>query len=98
MENSMRAMTRKLLISSMTVVTMTMVAGCFHNADDCTKTQTCPTTATDGGSGGSGGTGGTGGTPDECVPHVATGPVGDSCGVFVSSSKGNDSNDGSKDR
>ena len=31
-----------------------------------------------------------------CDPSVEKGPVGDKCGVFVSSSKGSDSNDGSK--
>src|SRR5262245_35774652 len=51
-----------------------------------------------GGSGGSGGAGGTGGTPPGCIPSGNSTPVDDSCGVFVSSSKGSDTNDGTKER
>ena len=48
-----------------------------------------------GGAGGDGGAGG--GLPAGCIPSEAGGPVDDSCGVFVSSSLGDDgSGDGSK--
>src|SRR5689334_4542816 len=36
------------------------------------------------------------GTPVGCVPSMTTMPVGDECGVFVSSSLGMDANGGSK--
>ena len=54
--------------------------------------------AHDGGDGASGGDGGGGGsTPTECIPAVATpDPVGDDCGLFVSSSLGDDGNAGTK--
>jgi hypothetical protein len=67
-------------------------SGCFHNADDCTKTQTCPST----GGGGSGGSGGTGGAPPECIPAGTSSPIGDDCGVFVSADVGSDAGDGTK--
>ena len=53
-----------------------------------------------GGSGGEGGQGGSGGsTPAECIPSEATDAVGANCGVFVSSSLGDDAgNDGSRDK
>ncbi|MCC6554909.1 MAG: hypothetical protein IT372_18200, partial [Polyangiaceae bacterium] len=41
------------------------------------------------------GPGGGGGTPAGCVPSENADPVGD-CGVFVSSSLGDDANDGTK--
>lgn len=47
------------------------------------------------GGGGSGGTGGAGGAPPECIPGVASAPVDDTCGVFVSAG-GKDTNDGKK--
>src|SRR5262245_52051924 len=37
------------------------------------------------------------GTPPECIPSDNVEPVDDSCGVFVSISKGKDSGDGTKD-
>ncbi|MEJ7732993.1 MAG: hypothetical protein WKG00_27825 [Polyangiaceae bacterium] len=49
-----------------------------------------------GGSGGEGGQGGSGGgTPTACVPSEVSDAVASECGVFVSSSLGDDANDGS---
>ncbi len=49
------------------------------------------------------GTGGGGGTTSTtidpgCIPSNGSSPVDDSCGVFVSSSKGKDTNEGTKDK
>ncbi|MCC6557519.1 MAG: PGRS family protein [Polyangiaceae bacterium] len=44
------------------------------------------------------GTGGGGGTPAGCVPSENASPVGNECGVFVSSSLGDDANDGTKEK
>src|SRR5262249_14099659 len=53
-------------------------SGCiFHYEDDCEATHDCPL--------GSGG-----GPPAGCGPRMNSTPVDDTCGVFVSSSKGND--------
>lgn len=49
-----------------------------------------------GGGGGTGGDGGGGGIPAGCVPSDIDMPVASTCGVFVSSSLGDDSNEGSK--
>jgi hypothetical protein len=65
---------------------------------DCEFLDTCPVPLT--GSSGSGGNGGSGGgTPDECIPSKNTNAVDDSCGVFASSSLGDDTTgDGTKDK
>ncbi|MBI4699808.1 MAG: PGRS family protein [Deltaproteobacteria bacterium] len=67
-------------------------AGC---SSDCEDTGTCvPGTSTSSSSGGGGG--GEGGAATAgCVPAEAEGPVGDSCGIFVSS-QGSDDAAGSK--
>ncbi|MCC6554913.1 MAG: hypothetical protein IT372_18220, partial [Polyangiaceae bacterium] len=62
-------------------------AGCGTAHDDIYK----PLTEGPGGTGGGGG----GGMPAGCIPSENADPVGD-CGVFVSSSLGDDENDGSK--
>ena len=62
-----------------------LVGGCFFSLD-CADDQTCPP--------GTSGTTSTGTGPMNCDPTA--GPVGASCGVFVSSSMGNDKNDGGK--
>ncbi|EYF00001.1 hypothetical protein [Chondromyces apiculatus] len=52
------------------------------------------TDSTSTGGGGNGGSGG--GTPAECVPSLSSGAVDESCGVWVSRSRGDDGNDGSR--
>jgi hypothetical protein len=66
--------------------------GCFHPENDCEKLQNCAPEPT---GGGGSGTGGTGGAPPECIPGVASAPVDDTCGVFVSAA-GKDTNEGKK--
>jgi hypothetical protein len=85
---------------------MFAVAGCYNLGGDCKITLTdCGSGGTGGGGiGGAAGTGGSagtagsgpGGAPPECVPSNNTSPVEESCGIFVSSSLGDDSFDGSK--
>ena len=57
-------------------------ASCFDYVDDCTLSLTCPP-----------GTGTDSGMPTACDPTKASGPVADSCGVFVSPA-GDDGNAG----
>jgi len=73
------------------------LAGCLVNTPiNCENALVnCPTTGmTSSGTGGGGGGGG--GMPVGCVPSESAQPVGDDCGVFVSSSLGADSNAGTK--
>ena len=71
-------------------------AGCSNLADDCTENLRPPCYPAT--SAGAGGDGGGGGTPVGCVPSENADPVADECGVFVSSSMGNDMNGGTKDK
>lgn len=74
-----------------------ITAGCYDAFHDCTF-WLC---GTGGGGTGGGGTGGTTTTTIDpgCHPSVTPNPVRDDCGLFVSSSKGDDKNDGkSKDK
>jgi hypothetical protein len=57
-------------------ITFAFIAGCKSSA----------------GESGSSGTGGDGGPPPACVPSANSGPVADTCGVFVSSEHGDDTN------
>ncbi|MEZ4306588.1 MAG: hypothetical protein R3F14_00860 [Polyangiaceae bacterium] len=68
--------------------------GCYSLSGDCELNYNCG----EGGTGGAGGTTTTGGAPPSCVPSNNSTPVADSCGVFVSSSKGEDTNAGTKDK
>jgi hypothetical protein len=77
-------------------------AGCGGDGPDCAKDNTCRSASTssgggEGGEGGQSGQGGQGGGPtSSCVPVEEDAPVDDSCGAFVSSSRGDDNNNGSK--
>jgi hypothetical protein len=75
-------------------------AGCFFVADfeDCSlfPHTGCPGGSSSGGDGGPGG--GDGGPPAGCVPNESVDPVSDACGVFVSSSLGDDGNAGTKEK
>ncbi|MFO0590467.1 MAG: PGRS family protein [Polyangiaceae bacterium] len=69
------------------------IAGCFFNdLDDC-RLNPMLACYEGSGTGGSGGTGGTTVSPT-CIPNQTGDPIEDGCGVFVSASKGKDSNDG----
>jgi hypothetical protein len=65
-----------------------LVAGCFDYQDNCELALDCPR-----GTNGSSSSGGhdAGPTPP-CIPSEIVGAVADTCGVFVSSSKGSDTN------
>jgi hypothetical protein len=73
--------------------------------DDCNNTFTCQGgtsgqggEAGNAGSGGEGGDGGQGGGPPAgCIPAEADGPIPDTCGIFVSSSKGSAGAAGTKE-
>ena len=95
------------LLSTSAIVVLMSSQGC-NEAQQCVDAGECTTTATGagssvGGSGqgaggsGQGGSGG-GGVDPGCIPSEAGDPVADTCGVFVSSSLGDDdSGDGTKD-
>lgn len=83
---------RSLAAGAGAVAVVTLgLASCFNYLDDCWRLGTCPP-----GVGGAGGSGGDGGVNTACVPSVNGEPVAESCGVFVSSSQGDDANDGSQ--
>ncbi|MBI4699824.1 MAG: DUF1565 domain-containing protein [Deltaproteobacteria bacterium] len=83
------------VLSALLVAAGLAAAGC---SSDCEDTGTCaPGASTSSSSSGGGGGGGEGGAAAAgCVPAEAEAPVGDDCGVFVSSSKGDDQAAGSK--
>ncbi|MBW2533478.1 MAG: hypothetical protein JRI55_18445, partial [Deltaproteobacteria bacterium] len=90
------------LLLTLTSSAALLTCACTSTADDCELTGTCGGAPPVGGSGGTGGTGGSGGdggggTPPECVPSEATEAVSDECGIFVSSSLGDDGNSGTKE-
>ena len=74
-----------------------LLSGC-NAAGDCDRNPIlgCGSWSVAPGSGGAGGGGG--GTPEGCVPSETADPVGDECGVFVSSSLWDDSNGGTKEK
>jgi hypothetical protein len=80
-----------------------IIPGCFDNEETCDRYNYCGDSGNGGTSGGGqggqggGGQGGQGGGPPvECIPSEAMGVVDDSCGVFVSSSKGTTGGAGTK--
>jgi hypothetical protein len=90
-------------------VAAALLAGCQDRADDCSLNYSCRSgsgssgtgggsSSSTGGGGSSTGGGGTGGMPASCVPSDAKGAVDDACGVFVSSSLGDDKNAGTKEK
>lgn len=69
--------------------------GCLSfAADDCEQNLALRCAAPTFGSTGTAGSGG--GTPADCVPRENPSPVKESCGIFVSSSLGDDTNTGTK--
>ncbi|WP_437600637.1 PGRS family protein [Sorangium sp. So ce590] len=76
------------------IAVSTATSGCdalsIGLTSDCDYLLTCPSFLSGGGGGGAGG-----GTPEGCVPNEAPAAVGDSCGVFVSTS-GDDKGVGTK--
>lgn len=75
---------------------MVAASGCYSLGSDCTFNYDCQ-----GGGGGGGGTtggGGSGGAPPGCIPSNNSTPVANDCGVFVSSTRGDDGNAGTKEK
>ena len=85
---------------AITALAAFVIVGC--GGDPACTGASCDGTSGAGASGASGASGagggaGSGATPAECVPNGATDAVQGGCGVFVSSSLGDDANDGTKD-
>jgi hypothetical protein len=101
------SMLRALVLVGVVPLALASGMGC-PNSDDCEKLGSCGpydgpgsggAGSSTGGAGGQGGQGGSGGnTPPDCVPSEAGGAVGAECGIFVSSSLGDDGNDGKQDK
>lgn len=92
----MRAFGFSVLSAGALLGTLLFGSGCYSLSGDCELNFNCDGSG-GGGTGGDGGGGG-GGAPPGCVPSNNSSPVDDSCGVFVSSSKGEDSNVGTKEK
>jgi len=80
--NTIKTIVRSMI--GLGVIGAMPAVGCFDWADDCELSLTCPLEPTS-----SSGTGG-GGTSPGCIPSENDQPIDDDCGVFVSSSKGDD--------
>ena len=93
--------TKGILVASALTLSLLGAAaglgGCYSLGSDCKFNYDCGAGG-DGGSGGSTGGGGTGGAPPGCIPSNNSTPVDDSCGVFVSSTRGDDTNAGTKEK
>jgi hypothetical protein len=96
----MRRMVHRLMAAGAAFAAMGAIAGTsacfpFYYLDDCEKLGSCPPTFYSASASGSGSDGG----PDPaCVPSQNASGVSDNCGVFVSSSAGDDGNEGSKEK
>jgi hypothetical protein len=66
-----------------------LLAACANSANDCLRTGLCLMGELNSGPGGGGGT-----SDPTCIPSENLSPVGESCGVFVSSSMGDDNGEG----
>jgi hypothetical protein len=73
---------------------VTLVSGCFAGAEDCARVLTCDVGAP--GSGGAGGSGGAADAGPQCIDDPANAMVADDCGIFASSSLGDDKNPGTR--
>ncbi len=86
---------RWLRFAPLALGSVVLLSGCFHSADDCKRTLTCDV----GGAGSSSSAGGASGAPDagpRCVDDPTTASAADDCGIFASSSLGNDKNPGTR--
>jgi hypothetical protein len=90
---SMRGVLFSIALLSSGISAVFSLLGCFHTVEDCELNPKlrCGSWAVM-----ASGTGGDGGTPSECIPSENNKPVDDACGLFVSSSQGQDSNAGTK--
>jgi len=83
-------------MSGLVSLAVGLQTGCWSTYEDYYLPLTNPNTVDGGGT--DSGDGGDGGTPPGCVPNENVDVVADTCGVFVSSSLGDDANVGSKDK
>ncbi len=89
---------RLLRCAPLALGSVALLSGCFTASEDCARTLTC--NVVDPGSGSAGGAGGAGGAPDvgpQCIDDPQAALVVDDCGIFVSSSLGDDKNPGTRD-
>jgi hypothetical protein len=100
---TMQRLSALAFLAIMVAATLRGASGCVDWANDCRLNNECCPDGTmscfaglDGGPDGTGGMGG--GTPAGCIPSENVDPVGDACGVFVSSSLGDDGNTGTKEK
>ncbi|WP_437765502.1 PGRS family protein [Sorangium sp. So ce281] len=84
--------TRGLASAALTALAGGTSVACFNSASDCVLTYMCLPPDVSSGSAGGGGS-----APDECTPSERDEPVENGCGVFVSSSLGDDSGEGVKE-
>jgi len=77
------------LVTGVGVAALIPSAGCLNYLDDCERVATCLVGTFTGGAAGGGGM-----IDPMCVPGENASPVSESCGVFVSSSSGDDGNAG----
>ncbi|MEO5729377.1 MAG: hypothetical protein ABI134_28875 [Byssovorax sp.] len=77
-------------LSLVTLAALLQGIGCYRLSTDCDLFACASSSGTGGSTSSSSTGGGTGGTPILCIPSESEHPVADSCGVFVSSSRGAD--------
>jgi hypothetical protein len=81
----------KVSLGLATFAAITETAGCYQATTDCDLFACASSSGTAGSTtSSSSSSSGTGGTPVVCIPSESKDPVADSCGVFVSSSLGED--------
>jgi hypothetical protein len=88
----MRVLRVVAAITGVGFLVLAISAGCSSQAEDCMRAANCETAGTTGttGSGGA-----DAGTDPMCIPSQSTGPVENTCGIFVSA-VGNDADTGTK--
>lgn len=80
-------------IAGVLLLTPAITVGCINPEENCDRARDCPTPTAGPTSTSSGGS--DAGTDPMCIPSQSSGPVDDSCGIFVSK-LGNDMNSGTK--
>jgi hypothetical protein len=88
--------TRAMAVVMLGIGAVAWPTGCSNLSGDCHELQTCCPDGTMACLTGSSSSSSGGGTPPGCVPSESDKPVDDTCGIFVSSSKGQEGNAGTK--
>lgn len=86
---------RWLRLAPLAFGSVVLLSGCFTAAQDCTRTLTCD--VGDSGAGGAGGAGGASDAGPQCIDDPAMASAVDDCGIFVSSSRGDDKSAGTRE-